>query len=89
MTCTDNQPPCLLKKVWNFTLASAKHAVDGFRIVTRDELENRLAICEQCPLLVNQVCTHKDCGCGIRGDRGTFWSKLAWRSETCPDGKWS
>jgi hypothetical protein len=86
MSCP-NCPP-LTARIWNFALAAARHARDGFRIVTRDELQQRLAACETCPLLVDGRCTHAACGCPISGDRSAYWSKLAWASEGCPDNRW-
>jgi hypothetical protein len=81
-------PPDLLTRIWNFTRAQARHARDGFRIVTQEEQAARLETCRACPLLVADVCTHEKCGCGVSGDRSRFWSKLAWASEECPLGKW-
>lgn len=80
--------PPLAKRVWNFTVAIAKHVRDGAVLVTAEEQAGRLAICQACPLLKDEVCTSPACGCVIDGGRTKYWNKLAWRSETCPEGKW-
>jgi hypothetical protein len=52
---------------------------------SREEIEAIAAICKACPLLIDGVCSHKNCGCNIDVDRNQWWSKLAWRSAQCPD----
>lgn len=55
---------------------------------SREEIQSLAAICKQCPLFNGQVCTHQNCGCVIDEERSEYWSKLAYRSTSCPDGKW-
>jgi hypothetical protein len=80
--------PSLAQRVANFSKAVVKHVRDRGRQCTDDEIAARFAICEQCPLLVDNHCTHKNCGCGISPKRSMV-SKLTWASESCPVGKWS
>ena len=55
-----------------------------------EEIKEIAAICKACPLFDGKVCTHGDCGCPIDEDRAVWWSKIAWKSQHCPDNppKW-
>lgn len=90
--------PALWQKAINFAgaiLAQAPLAAEAlltgdesraFR--SQEEIETIAAICKSCPLFNGEVCTHKSCGCTISADRNAFWSKLAYKSQSCPEGKW-
>lgn len=96
--CTDGGPP-LWKRAANFASAvfhqaplMADAVLSGdeskaFR--SKEEIESIAAICGSCPLFNGEICTHPSCGCPVSADRAEFWSKLAWKSQKCPDGKWS
>jgi len=87
--------PGLWRKAANFTAAALKQAplfaealwtgdeAAAFR--SAEEIERIAAICAACPLFNGEVCTHKHCGCAISADRSAWLSKLAWRSQRCPD----
>ena len=85
--------PSLLKKIGNFTFALAKHLYKGMPTVNKDVLDNRLKICQECPLfkkkdgMVGGVCAHESCGCSIQ-DEVVFLNKIAWADQKCPIGKW-
>lgn len=84
--------PTLLKKIGHFSWALARHLYKGVPTVTQEELDRRLAICQECPLLkknglVGGVCTHESCGCTIQ-DEVVFLNKIAWADEKCPLDKW-
>lgn len=54
-------------------------------IRSQAEIEQIAAICRGCPLFDGERCTHKNCGCPIDTERNAWWSKIAWRSQRCPD----
>lgn len=90
--------PPMVKRALNFVRAALGQAPlvgaalvhwdssEAFR--EPDEVQAIAAICRACPLLVDGVCTHHECGCPVNSDRNKFMSKLAWKSERCPDGRW-
>ena len=78
-----NIPP-LRERILTFASSALRHAVDGFQRCETSEIENRLSICRECPNLVNDHCIV--CGCACVPD--AYLSKVAWRSEKCPEGKW-
>lgn len=73
--------PTLVKKVWNYAKAGVKHIADGLKDAPTDVQQTRLLICADCPINVNGVCTHPDCGCPLE-------EKTRWASEECPVGLW-
>lgn len=68
-----------------FTTALVKHAGDWFRKCSRKEIQSRLEICKQCEHFTGTACAQ--CGCRVNLE-ARFLNKLAWRSESCPLGKW-
>lgn len=68
-----------------FTTALVKHAGDWFRKCSRKEIQTRLEICKQCEHFTGTACAQ--CGCRVNLET-RFLNKLAWRSESCPLGKW-
>jgi orotate phosphoribosyltransferase len=84
------QSPGLLRKGFNFALASVQHIFGSARTVDDPTREWRLSQCLSCTEFYDPVletCTHIRCGCGIRKQRGIF-DKLSWASERCPIGRW-
>lgn len=85
--------PSTLKKIGNFTFALARHLYKGMPTVTKKQLDERLKICQECPLfkkkdgMVGGVCSHESCGCTIQ-DEVVFLNKIAWKTESCPLDKW-
>lgn len=91
--------PALWQKAVNFTgavfaqLPLAAEAIltgdesKAFR--NREEIEAIAATCRACPLFDGERCTHQSCGCPVLADRSVFWSKIAWKSQNCPDGRWT
>lgn len=69
----------------HFYRALVKHARDWFRKCSRKEIQARLAICETCDQYTGTACAQ--CGCRVNLEK-RFRNKLAWRSESCPLGKW-
>lgn len=78
---SEPQLPSTLRMAANLTKAVVKHVSDGMRKVELQEYQNRLNICNDCPLRVKNRCTHKSCGCFI--DKKAWWA-----SEECPLDKW-
>jgi len=74
----------------NFASALARHAWGGFAVRTPEEIEGRLAICQDCEFRSGDGdslnCTK--CGCQCAASSEIFLNKLAWKSEKCPEGKW-
>lgn len=68
-----------------FVTALMKHAQDWFRKCSRREIHDRLAICQTCTQFTGTACA--ECGCPVNLEK-RFRNKLAWRSESCPQGKW-
>ena len=52
---------------------------------SQPEIEAIASICKACPLFNGEICTHRDCGCAIDEGRAAWWSKIAWKSQKCPD----
>ena len=77
--------PPLWIRGWNFANAMARHAASGFTRCSNTTIEERLAICQACPNLVDHHC--QLCGCACIADN-QLMNKLALASETCPLGKW-
>lgn len=74
-----------LGKVRQFAIAYANHYAAGKPKCSQAQIDERLAICEACEHLERGHC--KLCGCACKGN-GKFVNKLAWRDQTCPDGRW-
>lgn len=55
--------------------------VSGENQLELDEIKRRYAICEGCEFFHSPSKRCKKCGCFLK------W-KTAWRSQTCPVGKW-
>jgi len=77
--------PPLWIRGWNFANAMARHAASGFTRCSNATIEERLAVCQACPHLVDHHC--QLCGCACIADN-QLMNKLALASETCPLGKW-
>jgi len=88
--CGGPAPPNLARRAANFAKAAVGHAADGFKKVSDEEFQYRLLVCAgddteahpKCESLSDAgVCTEKQCGCVV-------FKKAAWKSESCPIGKW-
>ena len=74
------EKPGLMTKAANFITAATKQVIAGYPIASQEVQDERKAICEACPLLVNNQC--RKCGCtGMH-------LKRSWETSVCPDGKW-
>ena len=85
--------PSLAVKAKNFAVASAKHAAAGFPQATDEQVAERFAACESCPLFKPKgddhgVCTHGSCGCSLKAVGLSGKNKLRWADQSCPVGRW-
>jgi len=89
-------PPPLFKRLKNFSVAAIGHVLGGCPTSTQDEIDARLAACQNCPGRHFApepdnpdlgICTHPDCGCRA-GRQARFLNKLAWSDQQCPIGAW-
>ena len=81
------EPPPIWIRGLNYSKAMARWVSAGFPMCTQEQIESRLAICQGCLLLVNDICTHEKCGCNC-SDKNHALNKLAIATERCPEGKW-
>jgi hypothetical protein len=77
-------PPFMIRGL-NFAWAMARWAGSGFKMCSKKQISNRLAICQACPELVDGHC--QKCGCACI-EENILTNKLALKSESCPIGKW-
>ena len=80
----NKQLPSLPQMAVNFGKALVKHAVNRDKR-SDDEVRRILSLCKACPSYLEKDgklrCAHKKCGCFLD-------KKVAWASESCPEGKW-
>lgn len=77
--------PGLIQQVVTFTAALKTHLKDGLTRCDVEQIESRLAVCQECPEFTGKQC--RQCGCACNA-KSTFFNKLAWRSEKCPLSRW-
>lgn len=85
--------PSLVRKAVNFTEAAARYVAAGRPETTDEQVTERFAICQACPLYKPKgpgegVCTHPSCGCSLKAVGLAGKNKLRWLTESCPTGKW-
>jgi hypothetical protein len=71
--------PSLANQAWSLAAALAQFAGSGFKIVNRDEYEQRLKVCDGCPRRNGWQCL--ECGCIISFKAHA----VVWE---CPLGYW-
>ena len=81
---TKGLPPLIIRGV-NFASAMFRWASSGMPRRTQAEIDERLAICQICPHLVDNHC--QVCGCPCV-ETNQLINKLALATEACPLGKW-
>lgn len=77
-------PPGFLQKAANLFRDSIRHVGDKARKVPQEVYEQRLAVCRECSLYVDNHCQHPRCGCQMASESrmtGALW----WASKQCPD----
>lgn len=80
--------PTLLERAQRYAAALWRHAADGLRITSPDELARRLAICQNCPSGEFDGAGCRVCGCPVNSTENSLRNKLAMASEACPRGHW-
>lgn len=80
-----NSMPPLIIRGWNFAAAMARWVLAGRPRRSQAEIDERLAICQACPFLVNDHCS--ECGCACV-EENRLINKLALATEVCPKEKW-
>jgi peroxiredoxin len=76
---SDDRPPPLATRAWNLTQSLADFAADGFKTLSTDEYQTRLAICDTCDRRRENTCL--ECGCYLP-------LKAKGRAFECPIKKW-
>ncbi len=71
--------PPLKRQAWNFAVAMAQFALDGFKTTTREEYRDRLTVCDGCDSRDGWRCS--ECGCVIA-------IKARVKIEKCDLSKW-
>ncbi len=75
----DQHSPSLAERTWNFTQAITGFVADGCTMVSREQYQERLTVCDWCEQREGNFCLA--CGCLLS-------AKAAMRSEECPLGRW-
>jgi hypothetical protein len=66
-------------QLWNLTKSLVSFVSDGCKLVTTEQYEKRLQVCDACEFRENRRCVK--CGCAID------W-KARGRAFQCKEGKW-
>ncbi len=74
--------PSLARRAVNYSVALARHAVQGMRKTDAATQQKRIALCMSCENYrpSDGHCSHKNCGCSVQ-------KKAGWESSYCPIGK--
>jgi hypothetical protein len=88
------QLPPLRRRLLNFTKSAIQHALAGAPTCSDAEIQERLTICRGCDQFIPNtknpdVGTCAKCGCPTSDKLSKFASKVAWKNEGCPLGKWN
>ena len=77
----------MLNKITNFGKSLWFHIGRGMPKCSKEQIEQRFNICNQCDEYncIEQEC--KVCGCSINKKK-IFMNKLAWADQECPLLKW-
>jgi hypothetical protein len=73
--------PSTFQMAKNFLGAAADHVKNGLKSVNAEQQQARLAICNDCPHIVEDKSRCGKCGCFLQ-------TKTKWESSSCPIGKW-
>lgn len=80
----EKRMPSLAKRGANYSKAMLRWIRAGRPVCTEDQIAERLAICQACPLFdaVKEHCTK--CGCPANRNANAMRNKLAMATESCP-----
>ena len=73
--------PSLWEQAKSLTTSVVTHVATGMKKTTEELQNERLAICEQCPLLIRDSMRCGACGCYVK-------AKTKMESAKCPKGHW-
>lgn len=74
--------PPITTQATNFIKAQVNHFRNGRPQCTQEQINERLAICQQCPFFKSNRCTK--CGCNCNNNPNSWKNKLAMADATCP-----
>lgn len=80
----------LIKQANSYRVAHSRWVAAGKPLRPHDKIESLFEICESCPRFMRvgaDIGKCKSCGCWLKR-KGEKFNKLAWPTETCPEGKW-
>lgn len=80
--------PGVLHSIANFYDASKRWREAGKPRRPEWEAEQYVALCSECQFYNGSICTHRDCGCGVKRAPLGLVRKLERATEKCPVGKW-
>lgn len=75
----------MVPKTVAFLSAVYDHISQGRTLLTKEQAQQRLTICEACPHFRKNKCTK--CGCCATGE-SNYFNKLAYPNQKCPEGRW-
>lgn len=81
-------PPSLRQRFSHYLAARRRWKAAGKPTRSPAQIAALYQICQACPLFRNSICTHERCGCRVSENPKAYFNKLAWKTETCPEGKW-
>lgn len=88
----EQKVPNFLTQAAHFTFSYVKWVAMGKPLRALEYIQTLFNICENCPTKKFKrlgpdrgICT--ECGCRLKRS-GTKFNKLAWPTESCPDGHW-
>ena len=73
--------PSTMSMAKNFIKSATNHIKNGMKNVAEDRQKERLAICAECPYIIDNGSRCGKCGCFLQ-------TKTKWESSSCPIGKW-
>lgn len=79
--CVDSEPPTLLQRAKTFSQAAVDWVANGMPVVTHEQYEKRLSICQDCHYWLGQSAV----GLGSCRKCGCSGLKLYMSTSVCPD----
>lgn len=90
---TKKNMPTIITRIVTFWKSFWNHIITGMKKSSIKEIEKRYSVCEGCEFFnfkneqeeISATCNV--CGCSLSKKR-IFMNKLAWKDQSCPEGKW-
>lgn len=80
--------PPLQARVLKYAAHQLKHAANGFKVASQEEINARLDTCAACPTKQFKSGYCMRCGCKCNSSRVALLNLLASAVSKCPDGHW-